>query len=276
MPMKTVFTRNVLHKTKLLLAFAALLPFGSAAENYFVNGMQWELKAFSAPSPSPQSWNVLQYLNGNDFVAGKECLKFYSGIVEENKPVPLLTYIHTDGDKVYFLALKPGEDRDNGVWTLLYDFSLAPGEQTSIGYMTWNDASYNPERSSVITCISEVGARPDSDGNTIMLMSEAMPGTTATPDGDKETNRWIKGIGSVYGVCANGGYYLDGAGSSVLVRATLNGKVLCGSGSAALETPSVGGDGADNATPCYKPDGTRFNPGDKGIYIKDGKKHLAR
>lgn len=258
-------------KKALILSILTALSLSCNAVNYFQNGMQMEWKRHAAippvsdaPGNPAEPQYVTLYLDGEDFVAGKECLRLYSAPTGCNETQSLLTYIHTNGDKVYFLSIKPDSDPNEGEWLLLYDFGLTAGDITSIALLNWENALC-VHNDITITCTG--------------LTQEQSPTGTLTKiqitENNADTGEWIAGIGCLQGYTLNGGWGLDGAGASILLKASLNGEILYRNENADIEAP-IGPTHSATDAPRYKPDGTAFLPSDKGIYIQNGAKHIAR
>lgn len=251
-------------------AFLAVSP-DCVAENYFREGMKWEYKAYPDffPDKEYKPYYVTQYLDGKDFVAGKHCLKLFTIVNDEIEHEPYLhTYISSVGDKVYFLSMKPGDDPETGEWLMLYDFGLKAGEVANIAFLFSCDAE-TLHKSVPMTCET---ITPEST-HSHLLFKMSM---TESQGDSKYFGDWIAGIGSLWGVACNGGWGFDGGGSMVLLRASLNGEVLYENVNAGIEGAEVDAVTADSDADCYKPDGTPFLPGDKGLCISNGKKRIVR
>lgn len=257
-------------KKPLLLAIAALLSLNCAAVNYFQDGIKWEYKKHHGIPPKPgeadlQPYLITQYLEGTAFMAGKDCLKLYSVVTDDQQHQPfLLTYIHTDGDKVYFLSMKPDADPETGEWLLLFDFGLQPGESTSVGHLFWDNAETN-QKAIQVTCTA-VTQEQSSDGGIITRMSMSEKGSEG---------EWIAGIGCTWGYTCNGAWGLDGVGGVTLLKASHNGEILYQAATAGINGATADIPAASDA-PCYKTDGTPFTPADKGICIQNGTKRIVR
>jgi len=133
-------------------------------------------------------------------MAGKECLKLYR--TDNNDPATrtLQSYIHVDGDKVYFLR-----DLASGQWKLMYDFGVQVGGTYDINHFV--DFSNTPyDRPFTLTCTSETES-------------------TKTLEGEYDKVTWLTGIGNPAGVTANL-YELYCGGESHLIKVTSAGETV--------------------------------------------------
>lgn len=251
-------------------AFLAVSP-DCVAENYFREGMKWEYEITPVVSPRPTGerpvpYPVTLYIEGKDFKAGKECMKLYSIEADGkgNHPI-ILTYIHTEGDKVYFLPMNFAGEPESDEWLLLFNFGLKAGETDRVTLMFWS-YSQGGKEPVTISCSEVMQQQTPFGVVNRMKMSH----------GTREDGEWIDGIGCVRGCAVNGGWDLDGAEAGTLLRASLNGEVLYENVNAGVEAAVADAVTADVAADCYKPDGTPFLPGDKGLCISNGKKRIVR
>ena len=251
-------------RTLTLLIIAITMACNAA--NYFVEGMEWKMVKYPAKtSPEdPEPYFETLYLEGCERLDDKTCVKLWSIIEGEQSEKQLLAYIFTDGDEVYFRL------PDNDSWKLLYDFNMTEEQQKTFTPLRWNNSVCNREVQ--MQCKTRYGDKALTDCDIILMWELANP---TTGDINPFPFEWIDGIGAKAGPDANCGLSgFDGTGGSILQQASLNGKILYQNSSATLNT--VTPDNIQTNSPRYNVDGTPFSNGDTGIYIEDGKKHIAR
>lgn len=184
----------------MLIGLSAMICSTATAQNYFTENTVWEEIARPRVKPNEEYMTIHYTLAEPGEMAGKECLKLYR--TENNDPSTrtLQSYIHVDGDKVYFLR-----DLASGQWKLMYDFGVQVGGTYDINHFV--DFSNTPyDRPFTLTCTSETES-------------------TKTLEGEYDKVTWLTGIGNPAGVTANL-YELYCGGESHLIKVTSAGETV--------------------------------------------------
>lgn len=206
---------------KHLLLLLALIPAFTAAENYFVDGACWEYYGEAEESGVTVAFDQVYTIEGTATVGDYECLNLflYSTFSPEPGMVPkkkFVTYVRTEGEKVFFLP-----DPDTEQWALLYDFSLEPGEYCTVGTLLCSPISFDNE----VTCLERFVSEPYG-GVTAMKVDDRFP--DEDPYEVARENVWLVGIGSTEDLNQNFGYHARyGSATGWLVRFTVNGEEIC-------------------------------------------------
>ena len=182
----------------MLLGMSAMICSTATAQNYFTENTVWE--EIGRATPLEEYMTIHYTLAEPDEMAGKQCFKLYR--TENNDPSTrtLQSYIHVDGDKVYFLR-----DLASGQWKLMYDFGVQVGGTYDINHFV--DFSNTPyDRPFTLTCTSETES-------------------TKTLEGEYDKVTWLIGIGNPAGVTANL-YELYCGGESHLIKVTSAGETV--------------------------------------------------
>lgn len=182
----------------MLIGLSAMICSTATAQNYFTENTVWE--EICRATPIEEYMTIHYTLAEPGEMAGKECLKLYR--TDNNDPATrtLQSYIHVDGDKVYFLR-----DLASGQWKLMYDFGVQVGGTYDINHFV--DFSNTPyDRPFTLTCTSETES-------------------TKTLEGEYDKVTWLTGIGNPAGVTANL-YELYCGGESHLIKVTSAGETV--------------------------------------------------
>lgn len=182
----------------MLIGLSAMICSTATAQNYFTENTVWE--EIGRATPIEEFMTIHYTLAEPGEMAGKECLKLYR--TDNNDPATrtLQSYIHVDGDKVYFLR-----DLASGQWKLMYDFGVQVGGTYDINHFV--DFSNTPyDRPFTLTCTSETES-------------------TKTLEGEHDKVTWLTGIGNPAGVTANL-YELYCGGESHLIKVTSAGETV--------------------------------------------------
>lgn len=126
----------------------------------------------------------------------------YTGTPDSDR---FLTYVRTEGDRVYFLP-----DSESTEWMLLYDFGLdVDGEcEVAIPSFRWSD-DYTPHIAPV-RCIDKGDAADFDNLPSITLADASIELGKASYEGT-----WLLGIGSVAGVEYGTYFCMDGIGGEL-------------------------------------------------------------
>lgn len=182
----------------MLLGLSAMICATATAQNYFTENTVWE--EIARATPLEEYMTVHHTLAEPGEMAGKQCLKLYRTYNNDPATRTLQSYIHVDGDKVYFLR-----DLASGQWKLMYDFGIQVGGTYDINHFV--DFSNTPyDRPFTLTCISETES-------------------TKSLEGEYDKVTWLTGIGNPAGVTDNL-YELYSGGESHLIRVTSAGETV--------------------------------------------------
>lgn len=197
---------------RVFLIPIVILGLSASAQNYFKEGMHWEEMVSSTSSWEIQDYIINYYLGESQEIAGKTAFRLYASEELENNNAELITYVYSDGNKVYSLNLKDE-------WVLMYDFGLEPEENVEVwtpANMSLNHECRGPYN---VNCLGKETLETVSGTvEAILVYEERMLDQTYKV-------YWIKGIGSTMGVTNNCEFELDGSGSK-LIRAYVDGTVL--------------------------------------------------
>lgn len=182
----------------MLIGLSAMICSTATAQNYFTENTVWEEIGRATPLEEYMTNHYTLAEPGD--MAGKECLKLYR--TDNNDPATrtLQSYIHVDGDKVYFLR-----DLASGQWKLMYDFGIKVGETCAVEQFR-DFANVPHDQSFTLTCLSETES-------------------TKTLEGEYAKVTWLTGIGNPAGVTGNL-YELYCGGESHLIKVTSAGETV--------------------------------------------------
>ncbi len=147
-------------------------------------------------------------LDGDTLVGKDKGLKLFCIKNGDTKDRHLVAIIRSDRDKVFFLS---GHDQKK--WTLMYDFSLKPGEGCWVGTVSSLGAFDVSPKLSYVRC-KEIVKGEEYGEYSVMVMEEPY-------EGDDCIGLWIKDVGGIQGILSNNGFCLDGRNSMLK-------KVSCG------------------------------------------------
>ena len=188
----------------------SLLPIFSFSQNYFKDGMEWQVRFSNTDVPNITKYETYS-LDGRENVDGYEALKMYVSDEYESKSHEFVMFVRTDGDKVYF------KTPDLQEWLLMYDFGLQPGEGCYV-YGAWG-AMKNEKTYVKCDAIKE----DESTGLTVMSLHGYSDETCSREYGKVS---WLKGLSSESGVVYNTFFDdWDGVGY-LLIEAKDNGNVV--------------------------------------------------
>lgn len=158
-----------------------------AYDNYIRTGLGCTLStidSFGYPG------STTYYLGEQVFHNGQDAYPVFYENEEDDGPS---YYVYTEGDKVWCKSPQESE------WTLAYDFSLKPGEKTTVGYAMGRHSGFEVPLGE-ITCFEETEFV--TDYGTFQALR--VTGTYSSLLGDySDEGYWIKGLGSNQGLLWN-------------------------------------------------------------------------
>lgn len=236
---------------------------------YIEEGTTWEVEMKSNLDPEAPVVNLEQSIEGTEVINEIEYLKLWLSIDGGEKN--LISYLRISRTLMSVYAL-PTDDKD-GEERLIYNFG-SPREAQIITPMRW-DGTLVDEPFSWNEC---AGTDPDFTFNDIpywYICGDIFPAgaDTSDPDAKIGSTKWIYGLGSIAGF-TNQCYSLFPEVTTTLKR------VVTGCSGVVYEAGTNGigeieNDAVENGVK-YRPDGTRFGENEKGLYIMNGKKYIAR
>ena len=169
-----------------------------AGENYFVEGATWIYKSSTTSYPTIPGTTHKLWLEAEQEIAGHKAMPMWGVQIAADKEVDdgkehtpkIVTYVHTDGDKVYYLADEKTEE-----WWLIYDFGIKPGNDISfMGYL-W---PFGENKNFSATCTDVHPMDGAEDLTLIKLKDNDMPDLDS-----EESIEWIAGVGNTAGPLYN-------------------------------------------------------------------------
>jgi len=230
-------------------------------------GTKWEVEVKGVYVPEQPARNVVQWLYGEEEINGKEYTKLWVKI--DDGEYTLASYIRIDTAEMEIYALSP-DDMERGE-RRIYDFRPHTGYRTLAainwdGTLSAEDYIYHVDR--------HVAGGVESCGNSFSTWEVSI--YRGSEEGEKihlGSVTWIYGIGSTAGFL-NQCYSIYDGFTTVLkkVETECSGVVYENNiaGITSVVDPQI-----ENGIK-YRPDGTLFKEGDKGIYIMNGKKYIQR
>lgn len=198
---------------KLLLLCAFALAFAVRGENQILPGTVLTESVFMDDPTWSGPEIAYRYIGAPEEQSGRMCLPIYRGM-EPGDGAPG-SYLHIDGDKVYFLF---DDSEGHKEWILAYDFSLEPGQGCTIGLViSFKSVSYT-----YVECVERTSSA-DYGGFPCMILAEYDSAEKQTYMGKGE---WLVGLGSVRGLVYNGYFEADG-GASWLLEVRRDGQTIC-------------------------------------------------
>lgn len=262
-----------------VIAVAAVLP-GLCLETagpekcdqhirYIEEGTTWEVEMKSNLDPEAPVVSLKQSIEGAETINGKEYLKLWLSVDGGEKN--LISYLRISRTLMSVYAL-PTDDKD-GEERLIYNFG-SPREAQIITPMRW-DGTLVDEPFSWNEC---AGTDPGFTFNDIPYSYSYLDifpegADTSDPDAKIGSTKWIYGIGSIAGF-TNQCYSLFPEVTTTLKR------VVTGCSGVVYEADTnnideIVTERVEDGVK-YRPDGTRFGENEKGLYIQNGKKYIAR
>ena len=169
-----------------------MLIFG---QECFTNGTEWTTKITTPGNPQKDLIQI-EKLDGMVNIDGYDALKMYCEYESIPDSKTLLSYVRTEGDKVFFRL----PDDDSGTWYLMYDFGLVRGEGCYLYCPLYTDKeNNNTPLKDYFKCISWT---KDETSGIYIMDAEEYEDNTCTGlilDGP----RWFDGISSIRGISSN-------------------------------------------------------------------------
>lgn len=188
------------------------------AVNYIRPGLKYEFRGQEAGTIS-KNYDIIE---GDTVIGGVDAFKLYRVVGDEKKV--LLSVLHTEGDKVFYLKA-PGSTE----WELLYDFGMKPGEiveytEPSMDVDTW--FYHIGKKTAPVEC-TEVSFSPLYNADLMKMSWIRYKDEESSEESWRDYGEWLYGIGSVESIMGNLlGFYNHNGGISNVARVTLNGEVL--------------------------------------------------
>lgn len=247
-------------KIPLLAIAAILMPSAAFATNHFKLGTQWTVKVGYDPASQK---TIVYTLEDGAYPETEEQDALTLFRTDENGERTLEAVILCEGEKVFFY------DYDSpGGWELLYDFSLQPGDETTLFSGMYNPDSQTYPKSVGAKCEkieTSLGNIPYEDGVFFLKTYNQETGAQYS------SAIWYDGIGSTQGPLANFETGQDGILMN-LVKVTNGDEVL-------FDYDKLTGIQSlidnESCTDAYRIDGTKDN-GQPGIVISNGKKLIRK
>lgn len=275
-------------KHVIVLIFSAISLLSSAktytAADVIKDGTVWHYRmtyVVSDPNnpPATEAWAVAK---GNATYNDKDYVTIYYTknqnleISDDAKPMIAL---RVDGDKVYAYTFELINEPE----VLVYDFGVQPGDEISLTEMPNNNIIYTGEpnllsgkvkcdsREKYITCGNEI----EIIELTSYYPSEYYESGEEVIDGQK----WIAGMGSQGAIEENIVFEVPMSDRGVyLSDITVDGIKVYDENDLKPYINSVDNielEKNDSDLKRFRPNGLPFNAGEKGIYIENGKTHIA-
>ncbi len=270
--------RNVLSVVMLLAAtFNAISASDSSLRNegesdwkyigFIEPGTKWEVEVKGVDVSELPVTNVVQWLDGVEEINGKEYVKLWVKI--NDGEYDLASYIRIDNAEMEIYALSP-DDMERGE-RRIYDFRPHTGYRT-LAAINW-DGTLSAE-DYIYHVDKHVAGGFESCGNDFSAWEVSI--YSGSEDGEKiplGDVTWIYGIGSPAGFL-NQCYSINDGITSTLKRVETECSGVVYENNIAGITSVVAPEIINGIK--YRPDGTLFRDGDKGIYIMNGKKYVQR
>ncbi len=219
-----------------MLAIGGILSSAEAlaGDNIFsTEGASWSTRAviLDPAIPAPDTETVFR-LSGQSEINGRNALELWQSDTSSPADASRLIYISADSDKVYFL------NEESNEWLLMYDFSLQPGEYTTVWKYNGNALPTSTPNSGVAYCLS---VEPDNDNPDIakmhMAFFESVESMEAESGKYAGEGTWFSGIGGAGGPLGNLEFY-SGGGAMVLTKAEIDNRTIyLASGTSGIAAP---------------------------------------
>ena len=232
-------------------------------------GTSWESEVKSNLRPDAPVMKVVQSLDGIDEINGKTYLKLWVSI-DDGEPV-FKSYIRIDRHELIY-ALDP-QRIDEGE-KLIYSFSSKPSDEP-ISWLMWDGSLAEDEEYEFVKTRNVNADVEYADWEWAAYKVKLYPvGFKGEEDACVGAVTWYWGMGAASGF-TNQLYSASSAYTSTLKRVgtSCNGVVYDVSGGAGVGT-AIEDFPLDGTK--YRIDGTPLSEGEKGIYIMNGKKYIAR
>ena len=231
---------------------------------FIEEGTKWEVEVKGVNFMESPVINVVQWLDGVEEINGREYLKLWVKI--DDGEYTLASYIRVDKAEMEVYALSP-DDMERGE-RRIYDFRPHSGYRT-LAAINW-DGTISAE--DYIYHVDKYVANGfESCG--ISFSSWNVSIYSGSVEGERTclgNVTWIYGIGSPAGFLNQCYSISDGVTSTLMRVVTDCSGVVYENNVAGIS--SVDSEMANGIK--YRPDGTLFREGDKGIYIMNGKKYV--
>lgn len=235
-------------------------------------GTQWEVEVKSNINPEEPAMRVTEYLDGSELIGDKWYLKLWVKVGDETPR--MTTYIriqHSPYLRIYAMDPENLERGDRLIYVLTAGRNIQEEPLTSLN---WDGTLSDEEYSFDIYCGDEL----ENNGNKWPTYTAFLfPwGADKTEENILGNVTWIFALGGTHGF-TNQCYSLSGDYTTTLKRiiTECSGVVYDASGAAGVNYIDC-----DTMTDMrnikYRIDGTVFHDGEKGIYIMNGKKYIAR
>lgn len=234
---------------------------------YIELGTKWEMEVKSNIFADKKSFNVTQWLEGTEEINGQKYMKLWSQVEDETPQIT--TYLRIDMKTMCIYAIS--SENINMQECLIYDFYNRNKPDIPIVPIRWDGKL--SDKSYLYTSTND----GELDFSHLVGYKYSITKVSLYEIDDTETNncvgevKWYRGIGNPAGL-TNQCYCLDTEYTTTLRKVYHCGVDLV------YDMPVAGIGNITDTTSVdgikYRPDGTRFNDGDKGIYIMNGKKYV--
>lgn len=272
-------------RKKLILAFSVMLcmAFAMSAQEpgdpdwqniYFIEpGTQWEVEVKSNVNPGEPAIQVTEWLEGSEMIDGKWYLKLWVKIGEEAPR--MTTYIRMQvGPDARIYAMDP-ENMERGERLIYVFFYNRNMPEEPLASLNWDGTLSDEEYS--FSMKSGEGFENSGYKWGTEVASIYPSGAEKSAENCLGNVTWVYGLGGMCGF-TNQCYAINSDYTTTLKRMVTHcsGVVYDSTGMNGIENI----DAEDTMSPTrnvkYHLDGTLFNEGEKGIYIMNGKKYIAR
>lgn len=195
----------------------------------------------------------------------------------EGQEKTLYAYVRSEDGKVYARSIN-NDPRE----FLMYDFNLQPGDLVSVYLCLGIDSPYknlDKIHPYIVHCVNRYKITSNGHSFEVIEFDEHCEGMADDWDCNYLTGQWIVGVGSDAGPFYNIYLQLAGGGS-MLDKVTISDDLVYSNEDVQIDPANVNQlmDSEESAEygPSYNIDGTLHSEGQKGLYIRNGKKFIAR
>lgn len=228
---------------------------------YIEEGTVWEIEVqYNHPNSEP--FNVKQWLDGTEDINGRTYLKYWSQV--EGEDAQLILYVRLVRGKNQAFCMAPDDPDHNEYLLYQFNYQQEPAEIASVG---WDGT------------ISDKKLKFSADSGSDLEYSELKYYGWDVSLYDTSNNdcldsvEWLLGMGTTHGFL-NQCYSLETEYTTTLKRLLHCGnEVIYDNTTANIDNIQIDNTGSNIK---YRADGTLFREGDKGLYIMNGKKYIAR